>query len=77
MSWIEEVWELRVGQSLRISKLSLFKRFMLLLALLIILKALGDTGASSGGRMIVNRGRIVIDPITSFGNSYVLSAEYG
>ena len=44
MSWIEDVWELGVGQSLRVSKLSCFKRSMMSLVLLILLKASGDTG---------------------------------
>ena len=31
---------------------------------------------ASGRQMIVNGGRIVVDPIASVGNSFVLSKEY-
>ena len=32
---------------------------------------------TSGRQVIVNSGRMVVDPINCFGNSYVLSAAYG
>ena len=50
---------------------------MKLLVLLIILVLRDTHRVTNGRRIIVNSGRIVVDPITCFGNSHMLSAAYG
>ena len=44
VSWIEDVWEFKLGRSLRMSRLSWIKRSVLLLVLLMISKVSEDIG---------------------------------